>query len=84
MAAVEQQIEYKRELRAGDLITIRSRVLEVKEKSIRFAHDMTNDENGELAARTVIVGVCFDTALRKARPLAPDVSQRAELMIVKT
>jgi len=84
MAAVEQHIEYKRELRAGDLITIRSRVLQVKEKSIRFAHEMTNDENGELAARTVIVGVYFDTALRKARPLASDISQRAELMIVKT
>src|ERR1700757_3183971 len=69
MAAVEQHIEYKRELRAGDVITIRSTVLEVKEKSIRFAHEMTNDETGELAARTVIVGVYFDTSLRKARPL---------------
>jgi acyl-CoA thioester hydrolase len=83
MAAVEQQIEYKRELRAGDLITIRSRVLEVKEKSIRFGHDMTNDENGELAARTVIVGVYFDTSVRKARALPSDISERAEQMIVK-
>jgi acyl-CoA thioester hydrolase len=83
MAAVEQQIEYKRELRAGDLISVRSRVLEVKEKSIRFAHDMTNDENGELAARTVIVGVYFDTSVRKARALPSDISERAGLMIVK-
>ena len=83
MAAVEQHIEYKSELRAGNVITIRSTVLEVKEKSIRFAHEMTNDENGELAARTVIVGVYFDTSLRKARPLPSDVSERAELMIAK-
>src|SRR5881275_2694051 len=33
MAAVEQHIEYKRELRAGDLVTIRSAMLEVNEKS---------------------------------------------------
>jgi acyl-CoA thioester hydrolase len=83
MAAVEQHIEYKRELRAGDVITIRSTVLEVKEKSIRFAHEMTNDETGELAARTVLVAVYIDTSLRKARPLPSDISQRAEFMIVK-
>jgi acyl-CoA thioester hydrolase len=81
MAAVEQHIEYKRELHAGDLISIRSAVLEVKEKSIRFMHEMTNDENDELAARTVLVGVYFDTAARKSVALPADVRQRAQLLI---
>ena len=40
---VEQHIEYKRELRAGDLVTIRSSILEAREKSMRFVHEMTND-----------------------------------------
>ena len=81
MAAVEQHIEYKRELHAGDLISIRSAVLEVKEKSIRFVHEMTNDETGELAARTVIVGVYFDTTARKSLALPADVRQHAQLLI---
>lgn len=81
MAAVEQHIDYKRELRAGDLVTIRSAVLEVNEKSIRFTHEMTNDETGELAARTVLVGVHFDLAARKARSLPPDVREGAAAMI---
>ena len=55
MAAVEQRIEYKCELHAGDLITIRSAALEITEKSIRFCHEMSNDETGELAARTILV-----------------------------
>jgi acyl-CoA thioester hydrolase len=80
MAAVEQHIEYKRELRAGDLLTIRSRVLEVKEKSVRFQHEMTNDETGELAATTTLVGVCIDLTARKARPLPQDVRERAGKM----
>lgn len=42
LAAVEQHIQYKRELRAGDLLTVRSSILEVREKSIRFTHEMTN------------------------------------------
>jgi len=82
MAAVEQHIEYKRELRAGDLISIRSAVLEVKEKSIRFVHEMTNDETGELAARTTLLGVYFDTTARKSRTLPPDVRERAERLIL--
>jgi acyl-CoA thioester hydrolase len=76
LAAVEQHIEYKRELRAGDLLTVRSSVLEAKEKSLRFAHEMTNDQTGELAATTVLVGVCIDTVARKARPLPQDIFQR--------
>ena len=82
MAAVEQHIEYKRELHSGDLISIRSAVVEVKEKSIQFAHEMTNDETGELAARTVLVGVYFSTTARKSLALPADVRQRAQLLIV--
>ena len=40
MASVEQHIEYMRELHADSLITIRSSVLEVKDKAIRLTHEM--------------------------------------------
>jgi acyl-CoA thioester hydrolase len=80
MATIEQRIEYKRELQPGDVITIRSKVIEVKNKTIRLTHEMKNDD-GEVAARTDIVGVHIDTALRKARPLPTDVRERAARMI---
>ena len=41
---------------------------------------MTNDETGELAAVTVIVGLHMDAHLRKACPTPPDVRERAHLM----
>ena len=50
MAAVQQNISYKRELLAGDIVEVRSRVLEVKEKSLRFLHEMWNIDTRELAA----------------------------------
>jgi acyl-CoA thioester hydrolase len=84
MAGLEQHIEYKRELRAGDLVTIRSAVLEVKEKVIRFRHEMTNDETGELAASTSLVVVYFDLAARESKPLPPDVREGAKKMIVNS
>jgi acyl-CoA thioester hydrolase len=77
VAAVEQQIDYKRELHAGDIITIRSAILEVKEKSLRMIHEMINDGTGEIAAKTVIVGVHFDTIARKACLWPEDVRARA-------
>ena len=77
MVAVEQRIEYKRELVAGDLLTIHSYVQEVREKSVIFVHEMTNQETKELAARTTLVGVCIDTTTRRGRPLPEDVRERA-------
>jgi acyl-CoA thioester hydrolase len=77
MVTVEQHIDYKRELHAGDLVTIRSAVVEIKEKSIRLTHEMSNDETGELAATTNIVGVTVDANLRKECSLPPDVRERA-------
>ena len=75
MAAVEQHLEYKRELLAGDLITIRSSVQEVREKTLVFLHEMTNQETQELAARTTLTGICIDITTRKARPLPDDIRE---------
>jgi acyl-CoA thioester hydrolase len=80
MAAVEQRIEYKRELHAGDVVTIRSTVLEVKEKAIRMRHAMTNDVTGDLAAVTEIVAVYIETVNRRACSLPVDVRERANLV----
>jgi acyl-CoA thioester hydrolase len=76
MAAVEQRIEYKRELLAGDLITIRSWFQEVRQKVLLFAHEMVNEETQDVAARTFLTAVCLDTNTRKARPLPADVRER--------
>ena len=66
MAAVRQNITYKRELRPGDVVTIRSGVLEIREKAIRFFHEMRNDETGEIAATTEMSAVHLDTVRRKS------------------
>jgi acyl-CoA thioester hydrolase len=81
MASVEQHLDYKRELHAGDVISVRSSVLYMSEKSIRIRHDMTNDDSGELVATTVIVGVHLDTTTRRARVFPADVRERATFMM---
>lgn len=81
MAAVEQRTRYFRELHPGDPISVRSTVVEVGDKSITVRHEMTNDENGELAATSVIVAIHFDTGFRKARSLPSDVRECALKMM---
>jgi len=81
LVAVEQHIEYKRELRAGDALTVRSTMVEAKGKVVRFTHEMTNDETGEIAAVTHLVGVYFDTVARKSDVLPADFCERAAKMI---
>src|SRR5215467_15363804 len=84
MAAVEQRIEYKRELLAGDLITIRSRFQEAREKALLFVHEMANEEKHEVAARTFLTGVCLDTTTRKARALPADVRERIRMTLTES
>jgi acyl-CoA thioester hydrolase len=68
MAAVQQNITYRRELLAGDIVEVRSHLLEISDKSIRFRYDMTNAETGEIAAFCEITGVHMDRGLRKSAP----------------
>jgi acyl-CoA thioester hydrolase len=81
MAAVQQNITYRRELLPGDTITVRSRVLEVREKVIRFVHEMAVGESGELAALCELTVVHMDRAERKSSPLPAGVAQRARARI---
>ena len=80
MAAVEQHVQYKRELVAGQAVTIQSALLEVKDKSIHMLHKMIDDASGEVAATTVVVGVHIDATLRKAISIPDDVRDLAVSM----
>ena len=82
MAAVQQNISYKRELLAGDIIEIASCVLEVGNKSVRFLHEMRNAETGELAATCEITGVHMDRALRKSTAFTADIRAAAARHLV--
>lgn len=81
MVAVEQRIAYRRELVAGNLVSIRSGLQEVKDKSIRFFHEMLNTETGEIAAITWLTGVHIDSNLRRAVTMPEEMRARAEKLV---
>lgn len=83
MAALEQTTKYKAEVMVGDLLVVKSKVLEVKDKTIRFSHTMYNAESGEEVATTELVAVHLDRKKRKGCSLPDDVRSRCEELIQK-
>jgi acyl-CoA thioester hydrolase len=78
MAGVQQNIAYKRELLAGDIVEVKSVLLEIRDKSIRFLHEMRNAETGEIAATCEITAVHLDRQARKSAPFAEAIRKSAE------
>ena len=81
MAAVDQHISYIHELLAGDVVSVRTTLLEFKEKSLRFVHEMVLDETNEVAARTTLKGVHMDTVARKSCAFPEAIAAKADAML---
>ncbi len=81
MAAVEQRLQYRQELLAGDTVTVASGVLEVKPKAIVFVHEMRNAQSNEICATSRLVGVHLDAETRRSCPFPEAVLGRAREMM---
>jgi len=81
VAGVQQNLTYKQELFPGDVIEVTSRVLELRDKAIRFEHVMRNVEYDEVAAVCELTAVHLDKRKRKACPFPPAVRAKAEALM---
>src|SRR2546422_10486689 len=72
MAGGPQNTSYKRELRAGDIVAIRSGILEGREKVIRFFHEMRKEETDEISPVPMLTPVPKDMKTRKTCPSPPE------------
>ena len=84
MAAVDQHISYLQELHAGAVVSVRTRLLEVKERSVRFEHEMVDDTCGAVAARTTLKAVHLDVVQRKSTAFAAAVIAKAQALVAAT
>ena len=80
MAAVQQNIAYKRELLAGDIVIVHSVLLGIKDKSVRFGHEMRKADTDEIAATTTLTGVHIDTIARRACAFPAEVRAKAAML----
>ena len=76
MAGVQQDTTYKQELFPGDLITVWSGILEMRDKVIRFYHEMRNEETQAVAATTTLTAVHLNRETRKSCPFPAEIRER--------
>ena len=78
MAAVQQNITYKRELVSGDIVAVRSGMLEMRDKVARFVHEMRHAQTGEVSAVCVLTGVHMDGQARRSTPFPAEFIARGK------
>jgi acyl-CoA thioester hydrolase len=76
MAAVQQDISYRRELLSGDVVAVRSGMLEMREKAAKFVHEMRDAQSGAIAAVCILTAVHMDGKTRKSTAFPAEVIAR--------
>ena len=82
MAAVQQNISYRKELYPGDTVAVRTGVLEMRDKVLRFRHELFNTETGDVCSICDFTVVCLNPETRKSQPFPPLVAARARELIL--
>ena len=77
LAAVQQNIAYRKELYPGDTVAVRTGILELREKVLRFRHELYNTETGDVSATCEFTVVCLDPEARRSRPFPGEVAEKA-------
>ena len=81
MFAVEQHLRYLGELREGDALEVRSRLLAVREKSIDLVNVMIDPVRERLVAVAEVVGVHIDLRTRRALAFPPPVAAAMQRLL---
>ena len=76
-AGVHVEMDFHRELFAGDVIALESTVLELGNKSGTFHHRLKNTATGEVAMSAEIKAVLLDLVTRKAAIIPEDIRKAA-------
>jgi acyl-CoA thioesterase FadM len=74
---LRQVIEYKHEIRSGELLLIRTQAIKVGNSSLGFLHEMRDTEQEILRATSEHVVAMFSLSQRKSTPLDDTTRQRA-------
>lgn len=82
LAAVQQNISYQKELYPGDTVAVRTGVLEIRGKVLRFRHELFNTETGDICSVCDFTVVCLNPESRKSQPFPDAVAAKARELIL--
>ena len=80
--ALDQHTQYKKEVLAGSLLDIKTELVEVRRKTIRYRHHMYNSETNEEVAVMELLVAYFDLENRASTELPAEVATHAAALPV--
>ncbi len=81
--ALEGHIRYLNEVRVGQNVTIRTRVLGRSDRRFHILHFMTNDETGKLSATLEAIGTHVDLRIRRSSPFPAQVAAAFDRLLAE-
>jgi acyl-CoA thioesterase FadM len=82
VAIVRQNYQYLRELRGGELVTVRSGYVAVGAKRLRFVHQMRDYETGDMVASSDCTAVLASLETNKTVPLPETLAEAAKARLL--
>ncbi len=71
----ELEVRYRAPARYGDVITVRSWVVELKSRRVTFAHEVRRASDGQVLAEGETVHICLDLQNGALRAIPPKVRE---------
>lgn len=77
LVALDQHIQYRREVLQGTLLDVRTGLVSLGDKTLRYMHRMRDTETAEEVASMDLLVAYLDKATRRTTPLPDEVAVRA-------
>ena len=81
--ALAQFVSYRKEVRVGEQVTLRTRVLARSAKKFHMLHYMTKDSGHVLAATCEFLGAHIDMHTRRTSPLRPEIAAHFDRLLAE-
>ena len=81
--ALAQYVSYRKEVRVGEHVTLRTRLIARSEKKMLMLHLMTKGEQPVLAATCEFLGAHIDMTTRRTSPFAPHIAANIDRIIAE-
>ena len=81
--ALQQFIRYLAEVRVGETVAIRARVLGRSEKRVHFMLFMVNETTQKLASTFEVLGSHADMSVRRTSPYPPNIAAKIDALLTE-
>jgi len=81
--ALAQHLSYRKEVRVGEQVQLRTRLIDRSERKYHVVHFMTKGDDPILAATSEFLGAHIDMRARRTAPFAPKIAENIDRLLAE-